>query len=480
MRRMTALLMTALLGAAVGAAHGQGLTTVRVASGLARPIYVTHAPGDPSRLFIIEKQGRIRILKNGVLLTTPFLDIDPIVTGGTTTNSEQGLLGLAFHPDYQTNGKFYVNYTAVAGSGDTVVAQYTVSGNPDIANTTGTTIITFDQPQTNHNGGWIAFGPDGYLYIASGDGGNFNDQGTGHTEPGGNAQDITSNLLGKMLRVDVDGDDFPSDPNRNYRIPTGNPFVGVTGDDEIFQYGLRNPWRNAFDRQTGDLWIADVGQGAWEEVNFSPAGSGAGLNFGWRCKEGNANFNFDANCATLSLTAPIWVYDHAGKCSITGGYVYRGCAIPELQGTYFFADFCSNDIWSFRYTTDSGIQEFTNRRVELTPPGGLTINAITSFGEDYFGEIYICDQGTTASNGEIFKIIPVSPGMDTDGNGIPNTCEPGGCPADFDGSGFIDLDDYVAFVLAFEDGDESTDVDGSGFVDLDDFVAFVLAFEDGC
>ncbi|HLO41684.1 MAG TPA: PQQ-dependent sugar dehydrogenase, partial [Phycisphaerales bacterium] len=383
-RPISAACIVAAAGCVLGGAstaHAQDIKTVRVASALARPIYLTHAPGDPSRLFIIEKQGRIRIIKDGTLLTTPFLDIDSIVTGGTSANSEQGLLGLAFHPDYQTNGKFYVNYTAVAGGGDTVVAEYTVSANPDVANTTGATVITYDQPQTNHNGGWLGFGPDGLLYISAGDGGNANDQGTGHTEPGGNGQDINK-LLGKVLRVDVNGDDFPADTARNYRIPAGNPFVGVNGADEIYHLGLRNPWRMSFDRTTGDMWIGDVGQNAWEEISFGPAGA-AGINFGWRCREGNTNFNFDSVCQDKTFTPPVWVYDHTGKCSITGGYIYRGCAIPELQGTYFFADFCSNQVWSFQYTPSSGVVGFTERTAQLAPGGGLVLNAITSFREDY-------------------------------------------------------------------------------------------------
>ncbi|GMV26016.1 MAG: hypothetical protein AMXMBFR58_20470 [Phycisphaerae bacterium] len=478
MRHLTALTVAALVGSSLsGHAAAQTLTTVRVASGMSRPIFLTHAPGDPSRLFVIEKQGRIRIIKDGALLATPFLDIDAIVTGGTSTSSEQGLLGLAFHPNYQTNGKFYVNYTAVAGSGDTVVAEYTVSANPDIANTTGNIIMTFDQPQTNHNGGWLGFGPDGYLHISSGDGGNANDQGSGHTEPGGNAQDIEANLLGKILRIDVNGDDFPADDSKDYRIPPSNPFVGVTGDDEILHYGLRNPWRCSFDRATGQMYIADVGQGQWEEVNVAAAGS-AGLNFGWRCYEGNVTFNFDSACSGKTFQPPVWVYSHSAGCSISGGYAYRGCAIPELRGTYFFADYCTDKIWSFRY--EGTVTEYTDRTSELAPGSGLVIGDITSFGEDYYGEIYICDQGSTASNGEIYKIVPRVTPLDTNKNGIPNTCEPAGCPADFDNSGFVDTDDYDAFVLAFEAGDESTDVDGTGFVDTDDFDAFVVAFENGC
>lgn len=256
------------------------LTTELVVDGLERPMFVTHAPGDFERLFVIEKRGRIRVLLNGSLLPTPFLDIDAIVGGGTSDWSEQGLLGLAFHPEYQTNGLFYVDYTDTSG-GDTIVAEYMVSANPNIADAgSARQLIEINQPQSNHNGGWLGFGPDGYLYIATGDGGGGGDDDSGHTAGVGNGQDITDNLLGKMLRINVDGDDFPGDPASNYAIPVDNPFVGIIGDDEIWAFGLRNPWRNAFDRETGDLWIADVGQSAWEEVDFQDAASAGGENYG--------------------------------------------------------------------------------------------------------------------------------------------------------------------------------------------------------
>ncbi|MFO0835151.1 MAG: PQQ-dependent sugar dehydrogenase [Phycisphaerales bacterium] len=494
MKKTSTMLAVVGLAIAAGAAHAQApLTTTRVVSGLVRPIGVFHAPGDYSRIFIIEKQGRIRILKNGVLLTTPFLDIDSIVTGGTSVSSEQGLLGLAFHPDYATNGKFYVNYTAVAGSGDTVVAEYTVSANPDIANTTGTTLLTFDQPQTNHNGGWIAFGPDRLLYIAAGDGGNSNDTGTGHTTATGNAQDITDNLLGKMLRIDVDRDDFPADPNKNYGIPPTNPFVGITGDDEIWAYGLRNPWRDCFDRVTGDLYIADVGQGAWEEINFQAAGTGAGRNYGWRCMEGFSCTGLTGcTCNDTALTLPIHSYSHAEGCSITGGEVYRGCAIPDLDGTYFFADYCDATIWSFRVVGGS-VTEFTDRTAELAPGGGLDLASITSFGADAYGEIYICDQ----NGGEVFKIVSAAgPANDCNGNGkedacdildgtsldlnhngIPDEC---GCPADFNHDGFVNGDDYDAFASLFDIADPGADLNNDGFVNGDDYDFFASHFDVGC
>ncbi|MBX9736422.1 MAG: PQQ-dependent sugar dehydrogenase [Phycisphaerales bacterium] len=411
----------------------QTIASTRViGAGLVRPIYVTHAPNDPTRIFIIEKQGIIRIADINqttgayTLRTTPFLNIDPIVTGGTTANSEQGLLGLAFHPNYPTDPRFFVNYTAVAGAGDTNIASYTVSADPNVANASSSDVImTFDQPQTNHNGGWIGFGPDGFLYIATGDGGNANDAGPGHTEPGGNSQDRTSNRLGKMLRVDVSGDDFPADNVRDYRIPASNPFVSSGNDAEIWAFGLRNPWRPSFDRQTGDLWIADVGQDAFEEINFQPAsGPGvAGRNYGWRCYEGNNQFNFDSVCQAApanSFTFPVLTYGRSLGCSITGGYVYRGCAIPALRGAYFYADFCANTIRTFRLNSSGAVIDQVDRTAQLAPGGGLSITAITSFGEDALGELYICDQ----TGGEIFKIIPAAgPIVDCNGNGISDATD---------------------------------------------------------
>lgn len=452
-----------LLGATL--VQGQAITTTRVASGLVRPIFVTHAPGDFSRIFIIEKQGRIRIAQitpSGAytLLATPFLDIDPIVQGGTNNNSEQGLLGLAFHPNYADNGRFFVYYTGVAGNGDEVVAEYTVSSDPNIANTAESLLLTFDDPQTNHNGGWLAFGPDNKLYISVGDGGNQDDSGPGHIEPGGNAQSLAT-LMGKILRIDVDSDDFPADPDRNYAIPADNPFIGTPALPEIWAYGLRNPWRPSFDRATGDLYIADVGQNTWEEIDFQPAGDAGGHNYGWRCREGNVDFIVDSVCDGQTFVPPVYVYQHVnGNCSVSGGYVYRGCAIPSLQGHYFFADYCSSQIWSFRY--NGSVTNFTNRTAQLAPGGGQSIVSITSFGEDAYGELYICDQ----SGGEVFKIIPVGPpAVDCNGNGIDDECEVlDGSAADSDGDGLLDACECAG------------DVDGNNRTDLVDLSLQLAAY----
>ncbi|KKK75600.1 hypothetical protein LCGC14_2872090, partial [marine sediment metagenome] len=319
--------------------------TERIASGLSRPVFVTAPPGDTSRLFIVEQwTGMIKILNlsSGTINATPFLDID-----GLSGASEQGLLGLAFDPDYATNNRFYVNLTA--SSEDTYVRRYEVSANPDIADAnSATTVMTFYQPQWNHNGGWLGFGPDGYLYVSTGDGGGGYDTGTGHTAGTGNSQDTTNNLLGKLLRIDVGVgvDDFPGDPNRNYGIPASNPFVAVSGDDEIWAYGLRNPWRPSFDRLTGDLYIADVGQETREEINFQSAGSPGGQNYGWRLREGTVQTPGGGGGAKpTGAVDPIYDYNHGfGPTeghSLTGGYVYRG-PIAELKGLYFFADYVSN------------------------------------------------------------------------------------------------------------------------------------------
>ncbi len=446
----TALLTLTLAVAPQPTASAQSLTTVRVASGLSSPLYVTHSPNDTSRIFIVEQgssgTARIKILRfsDGVVLPTPFLTISGILTGG-----ERGLLGLAFHPDYETNGYFYVNYTTSGGgaAGQTVVSRWQVSADPNVADAGSQQIVLrIPQPFANHNGGWIGFGPDGYLYVATGDGGSGGD-------PGDRAQTITNQLLGKMLRLDVNGDDFPADPDRNYAIPADNPFVGVTGDDEIWAYGLRNPWRNAFDRATGDLYIADVGQNVWEEVNVQPGNSTGGENYGWRCYEGNASFN-QTGCTgdPNDYVFPVHVYSHSFGCSISGGYVYRGCAMPYLRGTYFFADWCSENIWSFRYLGTPN-PPVTNRTAELDPAGALSIDSIVSFGEDVFGEMYILDQG-----GEVYKIVPR-------------------CEGDLDGDGETGFDDLLIVLNAYGVND-SADLTCDGVTGFDDLLVVLNAY--GC
>ncbi|MCA9312071.1 MAG: PQQ-dependent sugar dehydrogenase, partial [Phycisphaerales bacterium] len=406
---------TSVLGGAIT------LDSNRVATGMERPILVTHAPGDYGRIFVVEKRGHIEILDatNNYAHIGQFLDIDFRVGGGDTSFSEQGLLGMAFHPNYASNGKFYLNYTNTAGN--TVVAEYMVSaGDPNVADITETKILQVAQPFTNHNCGWLEFGPDGYLYIGMGDGGSGGD-------PGNRAQDLSNQLLGKLLRIDVDGSG--SGPFLAYGIPADNPFVGTGNSEEIWAYGLRNPWRNCFDKLTGDLYIADVGQNAWEEVNVTPASSTGGENYGWRCYEGNATYNTSGCAPAATMEFPVHVYNHSTGFSITGGRVYRGCLMPELDGTYFFADYGTARIWSFEWN-GAAMTNFTERTAELVPPSGQgTIANITSFGEDAYGEIFICDQGSAATNGEIFKIVPAG--------AATGSC----CPADADGDGDSDFDD---------------------------------------
>ena len=385
------LFACAALVSGVGRAGAETqLTTVRVAAGLTRPDFVTAPPGDLARLFIVEQRGsdnrgRIKILKQGTVLARAFLTTAPLSTG-----FEQGLLGLAFAPDYATSGRFYIDYTRADGT--TLVERHTVSADPDSANPSGTVILTVPQPFANHNGGWLGFGPDGYLYVSLGDGGDAGD-------PGDRAQNLNT-LLGKLLRIDVSG--------ATYSIPPSNPFAGATpGLDEIWAFGLRNPWRPAFDRVTGDLVIADVGQGQREEIDFQPASSQGGLNYGWRCYEGTNFFSESSTTPCGSCLAagcpkvsPVWEYPHTeSRCSVTGGYVYRGDSIPDFHGVYFFADYCAGTIYSGRFQ-GGPLVDVVDRTAELAPGGGLSIGSITSFGEDARGELYICDQ-----EGEVFRIV---------------------------------------------------------------------------
>ncbi|MCW5754912.1 MAG: PQQ-dependent sugar dehydrogenase [Phycisphaeraceae bacterium] len=495
----TLALSIAIAAGLTASADAQTMTTVRVAVGLARPVFVTHAPGIPNLLFIVEQRsgsvGRVRVLDldTGVLSPTPVLSVT------VSTASEQGLLGLAFHPDFQNNRQLFISYT---NSGGTSVISKWILGADNVA-TNPDTIFTQSQPQANHNGGWIGFGPDGFLYIALGDGGGAGDTGSGHNPLIGNSQDLNTNL-GKMLRIDVDGDDFPADPGRDYAIPADNPFVGISGNDEIWAYGLRNPWRNGFDRVTGDLWIADVGQDAIEEINFQPASSTGGENYGWRCYEGNAAYN-TSNCDPReTMTFPVRQYSRGGspfRCSITGGYLYRGCAIPEMLGHYFYADYCSNQIWTINTNGGFPLPASVDRTSELAPGPGLNITSISSFGEDFYGELYICD----LNGGEVFKIVPRVAPPDADGDGIPDACEIPCSPADLSSSSdpshpgygvpdqmvdsadfFYFLDQFVAGNLAVADLSGSSDPNDpaygvpDGQIDASDFFYFLDIFTAGC
>jgi len=354
------------------------------------PLFLTAPPGDMGRLFVVEKGGVIKIfdLATQLAVATPFLNL----AGQIATGGEQGLLGLAFHPDFEQIGFFYVNVINIA-NGNTEIRRYQVSANdPNQADVASAfLIVTIDQPAglTNHKAGWLGFGRDGYLYAALGDGG-------GGGDPDNNAQNLNT-LLGKMLRLDVNADGFPADPARNYAIPADNPCVGQAGvAGEIWSIGLRNPWRPSFDRGTGDFYIADVGQDDREEVNISTAadGAGRGINYGWDVMEGSLCFPSNAACSSTGLTLPAVDYDHGSGCSITGGYVYRGSvpALQALRGTYFYGDFCAGFVRSFRLVSGA----VTEHAIWPLSPGN-----ITSFGEDAAGELYIMTSG-----GGLLRIVP--------------------------------------------------------------------------
>jgi glucose/arabinose dehydrogenase len=330
-----------------------------------KPLFLTASPDDTNRLFVVEQDGRILIVKGDRVLTTPFLDISKkLSTGG-----ERGLLGLAFHPHFSSNGRLFVNYTR-AQDRATVIAEYHASSNPNQVIRDESVLLIIPQPYGNHNGGMIAFGPDHYLYIGMGDGGS-----------GGDPENYAQNpneLLGKFLRIDVD-------LSHPYGIPPDNPFVKEHGRPEIFAWGLRNPWRFSFDQKTGNLWAGDVGQHAWEEIDVIKKGK----NYGWRLLEGTHCFNPETHCRQVPhLVDPVTEYaQEQGRCSVTGGYVYRGEKIPDLVGTYVFGDFCSGEIWGYQNGERQILQS--------------TDLQISSFGQDRDGELYV-----VGYEGEIFRIMP--------------------------------------------------------------------------
>lgn len=337
-----------------------------VADSFTRPVDLVHA--NDSRLFVVEQRGMIWILQGGNRLETPFLDIRERVNDA---GNEQGLLSLAFHPGFPENRSFFVYYTG--SGGDTFISRFQVSADPDLAEANSESVLlTINQPFRNHNGGALKFGPDGYLYIGTGDGGSQGD-------PQGNGQRLDT-LLGKILRIDVDD----GDP---YAIPPDNPFADSEGRDEIWAYGLRNPWRISFDRSTGDLYIGDVGQSQWEEINFQPASSQGGTNFGWNFREAAHPY---ASNLTEGLTDPIAEYGHGSGCSVTGGFAVRSPSLPEWSGIYLFGDYCSGTIWGLLHTETGGWEMRS-----LFETG----ERISSFGEDSQSEIYLIAHG-----GRIFRL----------------------------------------------------------------------------
>ncbi|HKQ96925.1 MAG TPA: PQQ-dependent sugar dehydrogenase [Candidatus Polarisedimenticolia bacterium] len=421
---------------------GTGLASWPVVTQLPNnPLFVTAPPGDLGRIFVVGQTGTIHVHHLGDPPDTNGLFLN-IISKVQSTYNEMGLLGMAFDPEYAANGFFYVNYTEgpLFGPWFTVVARYTRSiQNPDVADSQSEVrLMRFQQPQTNHNGGQIFFGPDGFLYIATGDGGGANDQhGTC-----GNGQALTT-LLGKILRIDVRG----LDPNGrlpdcsliagDYRVPSANPFAvpGSQECDEIWAYGLRNPWRNSFDALTGELYVADVGQNCWEEVNVLGPLAPAGANFGWRSMEANHCFspaepsNCDPTpvtcfgtpaCNDPTLRRPVLEFDHNTGCSVTGGAVYRGCEMPDLQGTYFYGDYCAGFVRSFRYV-GGAVTDAQDRSADVDPGGSLAAQ-LTSFGVDGRGEIYFVNRsGTISRIGPPFTAIEVS----GPGAGTPFTIETG-------------------------------------------------------
>lgn len=394
--KITLLLFAFSLGA-----FAQTIALPVFATGLSEPVEIVNA-GD-SRLFVVQQTGAIRIVNSdGTLKPNNFLTL---TTATIINGSERGLLGLAFHPQYATNGYFYVNYTR-AGDGATVVARYSVDTvNPDLANaSSGTILLTIAQPFSNHNGGTLRFGPDGYLYIGMGDGGDGGD-------PGNRAQNINENL-GKMLRIDVDS----TTGGLAYGIPSDNPYVGVAGNDEIWAIGVRNPWKYSFDRNTGDLWIADVGQSAREEVNHV-ASTAAGLNYGWKCYEANNIYTPGCAIPEVTYTFPVASYAHTGgNCSITGGYVYTGTVYPNMQGKYFFADYCVNRI---------GMVDVATNAVTYTP-NFTGANYFTSFGQDVNGELYVAASAT----GIIHRLVDTTLGV-TDFNKMAFSIAPNPSTSEF-------------------------------------------------
>ena len=374
---MRYLLLVLALISITGLAHaegGGGLTTMLVADGLTAPLHVSTPPGDV-RIFVVEQPGTVRIIDNDRILDRPFLDIsDRLRFGG-----ERGLLGLAFHPNYSRNGYFFVNYSEKV-NGATRIERYRVSEDSNRADpASAQLVLRVEQPYSNHNGGHILFGPDGMLYVAMGDGGAGGD-------PKGHGQNRAT-LHGALLRIDIDSD-------TPYAIPTDNPFIGdVGGRDEIWAWGLRNPWRISFDGVAGLLYVADVGQDDWEEVTIVSAAVG-GHNYGWNLMEGNHCFT-EPRCDSTGLTTPDYVYSHDEGCSITGGLIYRGAAMPDLHGHYFFSDYCTGFLRSFRYSAGAVIE------AKGWDAGNL--GHVTSFGTDAAGELYI-----TNSGGQVLKLVPAS------------------------------------------------------------------------
>ena len=384
-------------------AEERNLSSVLIADGYKKPVFITSYPNNAKLLYIVEQAGLIKIINDGKKLSRPFFDINKRVVNPNRPGDERGLLGFAFHPNHTNNGKFYINY--MDNDGNTIISEFSTNSELRADHKSERIILKLKQPYGNHNGGDIQFGPDGYLYISIGDGGKAGD-------PLNAGQDLSS-LFGKIIRIDIE--------QKPYGIPKSNPFFGQKDKrEEIWAWGLRNVWRFSFDKQTGDKYLADVGQNKWEEVNFEPASSKGGLNYGWRIMEANHCYDPKENCPTEGLIKPIIEYPNDANhpafafriieelsfsetdvegCSVTGGYVYRGQRIKSMQGQYIFGDYCSGNIWTLKVVNGKAIN-FKNRTEEINIGGGEFTTYISSFGQDSDGEIYIIDY-----NGGIYKLI---------------------------------------------------------------------------
>jgi len=445
------------------------LSSELVVSGLTQPTNVTFDPDDASRMYVIEKPGRIRLVEDGVVNPTPVLDLTSVVTSSTFG----GMTGMALAPDFSSSGHVYVVYpTGPGANGNRVeIARYTVdAGDPDVLDPSSRmdvmTVMNGFSSQF-HIGGTLAFGPDGYLYIPLGDGTTTGGESTG----GARSQSLTS-YWGKMLRIDVTGDDFPEDAERNYAIPADNPFVGMGVLDEIWSFGLRNPFRVSFDRETGDLWIADVGLVQQEEIDVELSGHAGGRNYGWNCAEGTScSTNANCDCSTGELTFPVHTYTRANGCSITGGVVYRGCAIDGMQGRYIYGDWCSGRVWSIAFDGVDAMDEVEHTMSLNAGTGVSAMDLITSFGEDPFGEVYI-----TTEQGRVYKILPAGGIVDENGNGIADSCEEGD-PADLNGDGTVDSRDLAELLAAWGACSGCpADLNGDGSVDSGDLAVLLAAW----
>ena len=453
----------AVLFSACGSAAAAPPMDARVfATGLAFPLYLTHAPGDAAHVFVVELGGRIRTLNaaTGEVSPTVLLDVTPIVRRG----GDGGLLCCAFDPGFASNHFLYIYYTSEPTHA--TLARYTVNPSTLVADPASAfTILRYSRTRIGHNGGWIGFSPaDGFLYLSSGDGGVYN-----NPDPINASQTITNQLQGKMLRIDVHGGDaYPADADRNYAIPASNPFVGIAGDDEIWAYGLRNAWRSSFDAATGDLWMADVGQDTYEEIEVERFGDlpAGGRNYGWRCVEGPQCTGYDGcPCPLTGVTAPYYVYDHVAGQSITGGYVYRGGAIPELVGKYIFSDFQEPKVFVLTPGGGGGGQgawvEDVSADLEPFPTPYLT--NLCSWGEDAMGELYCVD----IYSGRVMKIVP------------QDVAPPPTCYADFNMDGGVDGQDVGAFFVMWEAGDFRADTTEDGGVDGRDVERFIVQWGAG-